>query len=412
METNSCWVGLDWGDARHGVCILDVATDRETHLTVEHTPGGLDAFLARLRDHGDVLGIAVETSRHLVVQKLLAAGFRVYPVNPKISKAWRNGMGAQPSKSDAIDASVLAWGLAQHHRNLRLLAPDDEATREMIYLCDGEQSLIASRTENVNRLQALLKQYYPEALRWLADWADPIAWDFLLTFPDPEALAAASRKKLFGFLRSHKMRLAPRWEKLIQERSSEPEAPDIPTRKALRRMAVAAAKVLRTIEGERKTIHQRITELFENHPDHDLFASLPGAGPTLAPRLLAGFGANRERFESAEGVQCLSGAAPVTTTTGQQKKPTVRFRVFCQTSFRKTLHLFAFCSRIRCYWARTFYEEARRRGNSNALALRNLANKWLKIIFRMWKDRQPYDEARYLQSLIQHGSPLVAAMKT
>lgn len=412
MGTKTCWVGLDWGDAHHGVCVLDLETGRETPFRVEHNPAALDEFVVRLREHGDVLGIAVETSRHLIVQRLLAAGFRVFAINPKIAKAWRDGWRAQPSKSDDIDARMLAWGLAQHHHGLRPLRLDDDATRELVLLCDGEQQLIAARTENVNRLQSILKQYYPEARTWFDDWAVPTAWDFLLTFPDSETLTAASPKKLSGFLRSHRIRLGPRWQDRIRNRSTSPQAPDAPTRRALRMLAVATARLLRTIEDERCAHHQRIRELFEVHPDQYLFDSLPGAGPTLAPRLLAGFGAERDRFASATSVQGLSGSAPVTRITGQQKRPTVCFRRACQSNFRKTMHLFAWCSMIKCAWARAFYDEARRRGQTNALALRNLANKWLKIIFRMWQDRQPYDEARYLQSLIRHGSPLVSAMKT
>jgi transposase len=412
MEPKSCWVGLDWGDAHHGVCVLDVGTDQETSFTVENTAEALDEFIVGLRPHGDVLGTAVETPRHFVVQKLLAAGLCVYPVNPKIAKAWRDSTGAQPSKSDAIDASVLARGLAQHHKNLRPLTPDDDATRELVLLCDDEQHLIASRTANVNRLQATLKQYYPEALRWFDKWAEPLAWDFIIAFPDPEVLAAASRKKLIGFFRSHRCRLTPQLQERIDRRSALPEAPDEVMRRAMRLRAVATAKILHAIEKERRVCHKRIRELFELHPDQGLFDSLPGAGDTLAPRLLAGFGANRERFESAAAIQCLSGTVPVTKTSGKQERPVVQFRWACQSNFRKTLHLFAMCSKNSCRWAKAFYDEARRRGQSYGLALRNLANKWLKIIFRMWKERQLYDEARFLQSLIDHGSPLVAAMKT
>ncbi len=61
--------------------------------------------------------------------------------------------------------------------------------------------------------------------------------------------------------------------------------------------------MLRLIERQLAVYRERIETLFAQHPDHELFASLPGAGPKLAPRLLSGMGEDRERFEDAQSVQ-------------------------------------------------------------------------------------------------------------
>ena len=113
-----------------------------------------------------------------------------------MAKAWRNGWKAQASKTDQIDAEILADGLSHHHRGMKRLEPDDPKTREMAMLFSDEMKLIDDRSAWVKRLKAILKQYYPQALEWLDDWTKPKAWNFILAFPNPEALLKSSKKKI------------------------------------------------------------------------------------------------------------------------------------------------------------------------------------------------------------------------
>ncbi len=170
----------------------------------------------------------------------------------------------------------------------------------------------------------------------------------------------------------------------------------------------ATVRQLKTLVAELKTYQKRIAELFQEHPDAELFGSLPGAGKKLAPRLATLFGEDRERFASASSVQELSGVAPVTMSSGNTK--IVRFRWACKHYFRNLMHQFAWCSIRHCDWARNFYKYRRKRGDSNALAIRNLAYKWVKIIYRMWVERKPYDNKVYLDALAKHNSPVAPSM--
>jgi transposase len=399
------WAGLDWGDARHAVCILDDTGKEEEAFEVEHTAEGLEELVARLRQRGPIGGVAVETARHVVVQKLLDGGFAVYPINPKLSASWREGESVSGAKDDRRDAFVLAEGLRQRHARLRPLQPDDPATRELRLLCADESRLIGDRTALVNRLKATLKEYYPQAPGWFDDWTAPASWDFVLAFPTPEALARARAKKLYGFLRTHEIGLRPIWQERVEGRAKSAWPTDPPTVAAKSLLAVSLAKELRALQAILTLYRERIEKLYGDHPDQGIFSSLPGAGGKLAPRLLSHFGSDRQRFDSAHPLEMLSGAVPLLMKSGNSKS--VRMRHACQRDFRHTLHLFAFLSITRSAWARAFYDHARRKGQSHALALRNLGRKWLRILFRMWQDRRPYDEGQYLASLIRRRSPLV-----
>lgn len=149
---------------------------------------------------------------------------------------------------------------------------------------------------------------------------------------------------------------------------------------------------------------ERIAALFAAHPERALFAALPRAGAVLAPRLAVAFGTDRDRFDSEAAVQQLSGIAPVTERSGQTCW--VHWRWAANSFLRQTFHEFALHSRRRSVWARLYYEQLRRQGKDHHASVRALAFKWIRILYRCWKDRTPYDEQRYLRALRCQGSPL------
>ena len=59
------------------------------------------------------------------------------------------------------------------------------------------------------------------------------------------------------------------------------------------------------------------------------------------------------------------------------------------------------------YWARLYYQGLREKGKFHQSAIRVLAFKWIRIIYRCWKTRTRYDEAKYLLALEARKSPLL-----
>ena len=409
MDTpaNVLWAGVDWADEAHQVCVVDSAGQVVEAFAVAHQAEALAGLTRRLRSLGQVAGVAIETPRHLVVNQLLADDFVVYPVNPSVSHKWCEALSVAGATDDPSQAFALADGLRHHHERLRPLVPDDPATRQLALLAAAECDLIEEQTSLVLKLEALLKSFHPVAMEWFEDWTSPSAWDFVVAFPTPQAVAGASEKKLYGFLARHHIGASPRWQERIAARKDAAAWPRDPIAETAAPVHVASlVALLRTLAAQLRKFRQRIEGLFEDHPDAALFRSLPAAGRKLAPRLLAHFGTRRERFESARPLQQLAGVAPVTKKSGKHKE--VCFRHACQKSFRNALHQFTFCSLRESEWARASYHRARERGQSHAHALRTVGYQWLKIIYRMWVTRTPYNEALYLASLIRHGSPLIA----
>lgn len=154
------------------------------------------------------------------------------------------------------------------------------------------------------------------------------------------------------------------------------------------------------IQQAQKTIEQfdaGIADAMKRHPDAHLFTSLIGAGSALAPRLLCAFGSQRDRWEDAESLASFSGIAPVTYQSGKSRG--VYRRYACPKYLRQTFHEFADCARRFCPWSKARYRMLRDRGMKHHTALRKIARSWIRILFRVWQTRVPFDCDRYIANL-------------
>ena len=403
------FAGFDWADDHHDVVVLDRQGAIIDQWTFDHTVEGWTECRRKLGSCGGKLAIALETSRGLAIDELLRAELTLYPVQPVAASRLRDRKAPSGAKNDRLDAWALAEGLRLDGHGWKSLAPEDPLTLELRLLCRDEVTLIQQRTLLINQLLAALKEYYPTAVEAFEDWTSASAWDFIIEFPTPERLAKAGRRRWEKFLHTHKL-----WRPQTIQRRLDAFAhaldwkPSPAVVAAKSRLATSLVALLHRLQAELDHYRTRIEELFASHPDRHLFGSLPGAGPTLAPRLLGELGQNRERFDSPQSLQCFAGTAPVSFQSGQIHR--VRIRRQCNRFLRHALHLFARCSVRQSAWAEAYYQSLRARGKSHACALRCLAQHWLKILWKMWQDRRPYDAELHLANLKKHGSITLAAI--
>ena len=401
------FAALDWARSHHDVVIIDRLGQIKETIRFDHTAEGWQSFQRLARQHPH-LPVAVETSHGTVVEQLFAAGVSVYPINPKAAERYRERQAPSGVKDDQLDAWSLADALRLDGHMWRALAMRDPIVAELQLLCRDEIALIEQRTAFVNQLKQALHEYFPAALEAFDDWVSPSAWNFVLTFPTPSQLQHAGRRRWEKFLHVHKLWRPDTVETRIaifgRATALSGSAPTVAAKSLL---AVTLARLLRQLEGQLDAYRERIGAVFASHPDHDLFGSLPGVGPKLAPRLLSEIGDDRARFFDAEGLQCVAGTAPVTFQSGKRLRYQ-KIRHACDDTLRATVHLWANLSRPQCAWAEAYYQAHRKKGQSHACALRCLGQRWLKILWKMWQSRTPYDEALHTRNQTQHGSWVLA----
>ncbi len=392
------------GRPAHAVCLQADGSSHLERFELKHTAEALQLWVAELRSHfpqGRV-AIALEQSRGALFYALMTYDFLVlYPILPKALADYRKALYPSGSKDDPGDAQLLLEFLRKHLERFRPWVADDAPTREIALLVQHRRKLVDDRTALSNRLQAR---------EWLGDLTAPLAWDFLSQFPSLEEVQKASRLKVLKVYRAHTRRTPEQIEQLLEQiHTARPLTTDRAVIESSALMARAQVDQLRALAAGLERLEEKLQELFAAHPDQAIFRSFPGAGPALAPRLLAAWGTDRQRYEAAQDMECLSGAAPVTDQSG--KKCWVHWRLACPKFLRQTFHEFAGQSILWSPWARAYYQQMRQRGLDHHPAVRSLAFKWIRILYRCWKDHTLYDEARYQKALERRGSPLATALR-
>jgi transposase len=398
----AAFIGIDWADQRHTWALQTKIQAPPEPGDLDHTPEAVDAWATELgrRFGGRPIAIALEQSRGSLLFMLTKyAHFVLYPIHPATLANYRKGFRPSGAKSDPSDAGLLLDLLVRHREKLRRLEPDTSETRTLQFMVEGRRKLVNDKTRYSNRLTACLKMYFPQVLAWFNEVSSQITGDFLERWPTLQKLQKARPDTLRTFLIQHHSCTSENINRRLEEIRRAVSATHDP---AVITAGVAAARALvRVLRELREAIHsydEQIETLAREHPDFAIFDSMPGAGAALVPRLIAALGTQRDRYNSASELQCYSGIAPVVASSGKQSW--VHWRWACPKFLRQTFHEWAAHSIGSSAWAKAYYSQQRAKGKSWNTAVRALAFKWIRILFRCWKDRTPYREDLYQQALV------------
>jgi transposase len=397
----AAWVGVDWGSEEHAVCLKVMGAGSLEFSKLKQDPEVLHAWFMNLltRFGGRMVAVAIEQSKGAVINFLLGLNFvHIFRVHPKALKNYRSALYPSGAKDDPADAELIMQFAMLHRDKIRPWVPDQVDSRLLLRLVESRRKMVNKRVALTNELTQLLKEYFPQALDWAGDLDTQMACDFLLKWPTLEKLQKSKPDTVRRFYQQH----GSRRHAVINERLEQiPSARPLTTDKAIIRSSVLTLETiipqLRCLIEAGERYDKAIKEVFEGHVDSQIFDSLPGAGPALAPRLQAMMGSDRSRFASAQEVAEYSGIAPVTERSG--KKIWIHRRLACSRFVKQSFHEHARCTIATCSWARAFYDSKRAKGMEHHAAIRALAYKWIRIIFRCWKNRVAYDEQRYLESI-------------
>jgi transposase len=412
QEEFAAYIGIDWADQTHFVSLRDADSQEVERHKLEQKPEVLARWVSELQQRFPQrrIAVALEQSRGALVYALMSYEFLVlYPVNPKALAKYREAFYVSGAKDDPIDSDLLLELLTLHRSKLRAWRPDDELTRTITLLVQYRRELVDTQTGLTNRLTDLLKLYFPQALAWAGELATVQTCDFLQRWPTLAKVRQTTATKLRQFYVAHGCRRAAVIDERLQQiQMAQPLTTDGAVITASVAMVQAVINQLRPVLVSIKQLDKQIAELFAQHDDQELFSSFPGAGSVFAPRLLSAFGADRNRFVSAQEIQQLSGIAPVIERSG--KTCFVHHRVACPKFLRQSFHEYAGQSLRWSAWARAFYDQQRQRGNGHHAAVRSLAFRWIRIIYACWQTRTLYSEETYQQALRRRGSPLSKAL--
>jgi transposase len=390
------FVGIDWATEIHAVCVQDTNGRRVAAFTVHHTAAGLAGLMTRLARLGDptTMPVGIERPDGRLVDALLEAGHPVVPVKPNAIKTWRDGEVLSGAKSDDGDAEVIAEYLRLRHHRMQLATPYSSETKALRTVTRTRGDLVDMRVATTNQLSALLDMYWPGAKAIFHDVESPIALQFLIRYPTARHAAHLGAKRLTAFSAKHGYSGRRTGEQLLARLRAAPAGTtDEVLCEAVRDAVIALVTVLTAVGVALKALSRSVVATLEEHPDAEIFTSLPRSGQINAAQILAEWGDCRQAYDSPDAIAALAGATPVTKESGKHRA--VHFRWACNKRFRVAITTFADNSRHESDWAAQIYTKARARGHDHPHAVRVLARAWIRVIWRCWNDRVAYDPARH-----------------
>ncbi len=390
------FTGIDWAAAAPAVCVMNAAGTIVAEFTIEHSADGIAGLVRRLARFGNPadMPVAIERPDGRLVDLLLEAGHPVVPVKPNAIKAWRDGEVLSGAKSDAGDAAVIAEYLRLRYHRLAPAVPYSGETRAVRTVIRTRGDLVDMRVAATNQLAALLDAHWPGAKAIFADVESPISLEFLTRYPTPASARHLGEKRMAAFLVKHGYSGRRTPAQLLERLRSAPAGTTGEAlTEALRDAVLALAAVLTALNAAVKDLDRSAAAHLGEHPDGQIFTSLPRSGQINAAQMLAEWGDCRPAYEHPDSVAALAGCTPVTKESGKHRA--VHFRWACNKRFRQAMTTFADNSRHASPWAAKIYNDARRAGKDHPHAVRVLARAWIRVIWRCWIDGVPYDPAKH-----------------
>jgi len=401
-------IGIDWADTKHDICIQPANSDEREFGRIVHQAEEIERWAHAMHQRfGGPIAVVLELSKGPIVSALQKYDFFVlFPVNPSMLAKYREAFKPSGAKDDPTDAELAVDLVLRHRARFKPLRPQSTEMRSLAHLVEKRRRLVEDRRRFANRLISALKTYYPQALEWFSHRESLLFCAFITRWPTLKQVKRARRSTLERFFHEHNARRPLIIEARIQAIKNATALTDDPgVIEPGSLEALALVEQLRTAIEVIKRFDEAIDKLVPRLPDHALFSSLPGAGPVFTSRLMVAFGEDRERFQSAAEVQRYSGVAPVTERSGNSSW--VHWRWACTNFVRQTFVEWAEKTVYRSFWAGAYYRQQRGKGASHHVAVRALAFKWIRILYRCWQSRTPYNETLYLQALQRRGSTLL-----
>lgn len=402
------YLGIDWATESHVVVLTDEQGEPLWERSVDHTWSALQCLLDDLERHGagDQVTVGIESGARRLAFALAEAGHIVYEVNPKQSDRFRDRYTAAGAKDDRRDALVLASAVRTDAHRMRALVAASELDAELQTRCRTRLTLVAQRTRLMQQLRATLREYYPAILALRRPLSSRFVHCLLRSYPDPHRAARAQRRRLSTILREHRIRGLD-----VEELRTLLRTTCFPMTKgetqAHAQRALALVDAIKDISASISEVESTIERRFRDHPDRDVYLSVPGVGAHMAPYLAAEISTALGSRPQPSALQALAGTCPRTRRTGKQRYGRVSMRKQCHRGLQAALFTVARCSRATSRWADAYYRWQRGRGVRNNAALRSLSNKWAKILCHLLEKRERYDEQRHTDNLLRCAVPWI-----
>ncbi|TMQ81280.1 IS110 family transposase [Actinomadura soli] len=404
--------GIDWSERHHDVALMDEAGQVVGRARIGDDLAGFTQLIELLaeqtgQEEPTRIDIAIETDKGLLVASLVAAGFRVFAINPRAVARYRERHGQAGGKSDPGDAAVLADILRIDRHRHRSLPADTALVRGIKAVARQHKEAIWARQQTVSRLRSLLRDFYPAALQAFPILTHAAALTVLRAAPTPKAAARLTPARVATLLRRAGRRNDPGLaERVASQLRQDAMRQPAEVEQALGVAAAGLLDIITAMTSAIKALEEQLSDFFARHRQAEIITSIPGLGTVLGARILGEIGDDPARFSDIAGLRGFAGTAPITRASGKSK--IVSARHIRNDRLADACHWWAFAAITKSLGARAHYDRRRAAGDTHNAALRNLANKLIAKLWHCLHNNVPYNETTAWPTPPAHASPQAA----
>jgi len=381
------FVGIDNSHTAHSVVIIEETGQCVKQFEITNDLAGFEKLHKLLSEFSEIF-IGFEITFGPLVDFLRMSKYKIYSINPLKIKRYKESYTVSGNKTDSVDSHAIANYIRSNERNLKQMVFSSEAIETLKILGVSHDRLVKERTRNINKLTTLFRQYIPLYDGLFSENAAKTLLKLVIKYPTWGDLASQTEEELKAFFKSCKYYNPKSIHRVLEKINSYSQKISPAVEAGFSCEAVSIARMLLQLQDDISILEKKMVSLVEAHRLGKVFMSLPGAGIVLGSKLLALFGDNKTKFSKARDAQTLFGTAPVNYQSGSYHRVTMRRA--CDRRARSILYKFAFCSINLNKWSKVYYDEHRKKGSTHSIAVRALSNKWLNILFAMWKNEINY----------------------
>lgn len=399
------YVGIDWAEKCPNE--FSILTEDGTLVKRGSIPRSVDGArelieqLARLRsDPAEVL-IGIDRKNDVLTSVLHSEGYEVYPLNPLSTDRARQIYYPAGQKDDGADSLVHAQMVRTDRRRLRPLGDRDQKDARLRRLLKTRAQLVDTRAQYLQRLGSVLAESSPILSGLCEDLRRQWVVDLLRRWPLEQDFCGVHGNSLNAFLDRH--RVSEETERKIRSaRRQTPYRHPEQMAECYRGEIEAMLDLIASVQEQIDRLEAKIEKLRAEHPDNEIFSSLPTGGAITLAALCTAFGPDRQIAYGWRDFSSYFGTSPITRQSGATRQVRMR-RARDPVMHRALLQLADATRRKADCWAHGYYLRKRQEGKGHYHALRCLACRWVKILYAMWRNRTPYDEEFHLRRRRERG---------
>lgn len=385
--------GVDWGGSFHQVAVVNDGGVEVSNRRYLHNRVGLDELIDDLVAVDGLVGVAIERSEGILVERLHAAGLAVFPVSPRVSARARERYQSATRKNDRFDAFVLADALRSDGWRWRVMPPSSSLHAELRAVVRHRRQCYRTQIRVEAQLRETLLAYHPGVTALFSSIDRDATLAFLCDYPNPEAASRVGEARMAGFCRRIGYTGRVPATELVERLRTNLLSASPGSIAGHQFAALAQAEHLALLNNQLREFNRRVDHLLDQHPDSALFESFPGIGRITAAELIAEIGDDRSRYPTPQHLMAEAGAAPVTLASGKVQR--VRIRYACNRRLRSTTTTWAYTLKRIDPVSRKRYLASLDRGATRHGALRSISASWLRVIWRCWQDNATYDISKH-----------------